>query len=291
MMQTLRTTSSFTAKTSVSNVRGSTRIHAARPTWYVSPIHAKATDSVNTARPGAMAVGALPATRIAISLWHSHTPPLSLSSLGRYPGAAAPAHLDGSMAGDYGFDPLRLGTNKEVLPYYAEAELTNGRWAMMAVAGILFTDLVGAGDWWTAGAKEYSLDTKTQLAVEIPVMAVLEAMRVKGWEKTGTSGAFGMHPFDPMGMASDEKKLKEVKNARLAMVAFLGFASQAAVRGMGPIECLKLHLEDPGHNNIFTSAVGPEATVACMVLGITPVILEAKKALGDNDEEFRPIPW
>ena len=208
-----------------------------------------------------------------------------------FAGAAPPAHLDGSMTGDYGFDPLRLGTNKEVLPYYAEAELTNGRWAMAAVAGILFTDLIGAGDWWTAGAKEYSLDTKTQLAVEIPVMAVLEAMRVKGWEKTGQSGAFGMHPFDPMGMSSDEKKLKEVKNARLAMVAFLGFASQAAVRGMGPIECLKLHLEDPGHNNIFTSSVGPEATVACMVLGITPVILEAKKALGDDDEEFRPIPW
>ena len=206
-------------------------------------------------------------------------------------GAAPPAHLDGSMTGDYGFDPLRLGTNKEVLPYYAEAELTNGRWAMAAVAGILFTDLVGAGDWWTAGAKEYSLDTKTLLAVQIPTMAVLESMRVKGWEKTGQSGAFGMHPFDPMGMSSPEKKLKEVKNARLAMVAFLGFASQAAVRGLGPIECLKLHLEDPGHNNIFTSSVGPEATVACMVLGITPVLLEAKKALGDDDEEFRPIPW
>jgi hypothetical protein len=206
-------------------------------------------------------------------------------------GAAAPAHLNGSMTGDYGFDPLRLGTNKDLLPYYAEAELTNGRWAMAAVAGILFTDLVGAGDWWTAGAKEYSIDTKTQLAVGIPVMAVLEALRAKGWERTGQSGAFGMHPFDPMGMSSDDKKLKEVKNARLAMVAFLGFASQAAVQGMGPIECLKKHLEDPGHNNIFTSSVGPEATVAVMVLSIAPVILEAKKALGDDDEEFKPIPW
>jgi hypothetical protein len=44
---------------------------------------------------------------------------------------------------DYGFDPLRLGSkDKEVLKYYREAELTNGRWAMAAVAGILFTDLV-----------------------------------------------------------------------------------------------------------------------------------------------------
>lgn len=206
-------------------------------------------------------------------------------------GAAPPKHLDGSMAGDYGFDPLRLGANKDLLPYFKEAELTNGRWAMAAVAGILFTDLIGAGDWWTAGAKEYALDNKTLLAVEIPVMAVLEALRVKGWEKTGESGAFGMHPFDPLGQLSEEKRLKEVKNARLAMVAFIGFCSQAAVQGMGPIECLKKHLEDPGHNNIFTSSVGPEATVAVIALSIAPVILEAKKELEGEEEEFRPIPW
>lgn len=191
-----------------------------------------------------------------------------------------------------GFDPLRLGANKDVLPYYQEAELTNGRWAMAAVAGILFTDLVGAGDWWTAGAKEYALDTKTQLAVGIPVMAVLEGLRAKGWEKTGESGAFGMHPFDPLGQASPEKRVKEVKNARLAMVAFIGFASQAAVRGLGPIECLKLHLEDPGHNNIFTSSVGNEAVFGVIALSLVPILIEAKNALsGTEEEEFRPIPW
>ena len=47
---------------------------------------------------------------------------------------------------DYGFDPLRLGSkDKDVLKYYREGELTNGRWAMAAVAGILFTDLVRGG--------------------------------------------------------------------------------------------------------------------------------------------------
>lgn len=45
-----------------------------------------------------------------------------------------------------------LGANKEALDYYAGGELINGRWAMLAVVGILATDLLGRGDWWTAGA-------------------------------------------------------------------------------------------------------------------------------------------
>ena len=152
-------------------------------------------------------------------------------------------------AGDYGFDPLRIGGNAELLPYYREAELMNGRWAMAAVAGILFTDAFGLGNWWEAGTKEYALPTPTLIAIEVAVMAVLEAKRIEGFQKTGETGFLGSYPFDPMGMASDEKKVKELKNARLAMLAFLGFSSQAAVTGMGPIECLKAHIEDPWHNN------------------------------------------
>ena len=56
-------------------------------------------------------------------------------------------------SGDYGFDPLRLGTNPETLKWFVEAEKTNGRWAMMAVVGILFTDLVGLPKFWLAGAE------------------------------------------------------------------------------------------------------------------------------------------
>ena len=38
---------------------------------------------------------------------------------------------------------LGLGTDPEKLKYYAEAELMNARWAMMAVAGICYTEVTG----------------------------------------------------------------------------------------------------------------------------------------------------
>lgn len=59
--------------------------------------------------------------------------------------------LRGGAAGDYGFDPLRLGANPEALKWYQEAELYNGRWCMMATAGIIFTDLFGIANWWDSG--------------------------------------------------------------------------------------------------------------------------------------------
>lgn len=84
------------------------------------------------------------------------------------------------MPGDYGFDPLRLGTNQEALPYYREAERMNARWAMLAVAGILVTDIIGAGDFWTAGAKEGAtgpFDLQTLIIIEAAFFAFVEGRR------------------------------------------------------------------------------------------------------------------
>lgn len=53
------------------------------------------------------------------------------------PGSTPPAHLDGSLPGDFGFDPLNLGSNAAALDWYRNAELQNGRWAMLGVAGII----------------------------------------------------------------------------------------------------------------------------------------------------------
>merc|ERR1711966_238153 len=124
-----------------------------------------------------------------------------LEGMSWYPGAKGPKYLDGSMAGDYGFDPLRLGGNSTLLPYFREAELTNGRWAMMAVTGCAFTDAVGLPKWWEAGASlEGGLSFEALVAVQVVMMTFLEGKRIEGWKATGESGALSSYPFDPMGM-------------------------------------------------------------------------------------------
>ena len=70
---------------------------------------------------------------------------------------------------------------------FAEAEKTNGRWAMMAVVGILGTELLGVQpSWWEAGAKDYGVDNTALLAVEATIMGFLETKRYQGFKETGT---------------------------------------------------------------------------------------------------------
>ena len=45
------------------------------------------------------------------------------------------------LAGDFGFDPLGLGSDPRDLRWYVQAELVHARFAMAGVAGILFTDV------------------------------------------------------------------------------------------------------------------------------------------------------
>lgn len=171
------------------------------------------------------------------------------------PGMEAPAHLNGSMPGDFGFDPLGLGKQGEDrLKWYQEAEKTNGRWAMMAVAGILGQELLGVEPaWFEAGAKDYGVATAPLLAIEFLIMGFLETKRYQGFKNTGSSGLINQFPFDPVGMNSPDMQVKEIKNGRLAMVAFVGFAVQALVTRQGPVEALGAHISNPFGANITTS--------------------------------------
>ena len=52
-----------------------------------------------------------------------------------------PVLLDGTHAGDMGFDPLGLARDTPTLHTYLEAELKHGRLAMLAVVGWVFAEL------------------------------------------------------------------------------------------------------------------------------------------------------
>ena len=191
-----------------------------------------------------------------------------------------------------GFDPLRLGANEETLPYLQEAELMNGRWAMHATAGILFTDAVGLPKWWEAGeAAIGDWDLKTLIALQAVIMGFLEAARIRGFMATGQSGVVGNFPFDPTGQDSPEMRVKEVKNGRLAMMSFLGMVSQYAVTGTSPLEGLKAHMANPAGVNIFTSSVGNEMVAAIIFASIAPCYFVLKEQIEEGEDGFRPIPW
>lgn len=62
--------------------------------------------------------------------------------------------------------------------------------------------------------------------------------------------------FDPLGLSAKpadfaDLQVKEIKNGRLALVAWVGFAAQAAVTRKGPVADLLDFAADPIHNNIF----------------------------------------
>lgn len=74
--------------------------------------------------------------------------------------------------------------------------------------------------------------------------------------------------FDPLGFGKGDMKTmqtKEIKNGRVAMVAFMGFVIQAQATGKGPLACLADHLSSPYSANWTTNigtCVTPHSVVA-----------------------------
>merc|ERR1711937_424285 len=161
-----------------------------------------------------------------------------------------PSYLTGDLAGDYGYDPLGLGTDSDKVRSYREFELIHSRWAMLAAAGILIpegleangADLVG-GTWFETGAKMLNGGTLNYFAVpwgivnnplplivvvafEVGLMAAVESYRRTGEGPAGYSPGFGKFdssvfdnldslypggPFDPLGLADDPEVFAELK--------------------------------------------------------------------------------
>lgn len=59
---------------------------------------------------------------------------------------ARPALLDGTHAGDIGFDPMNYASTEELLYFYMESEVKHCRLAMLACAGWIGAELANAGE-------------------------------------------------------------------------------------------------------------------------------------------------
>jgi len=84
------------------------------------------------------------------------------------PGAPSPAWLDGSLAGDYGFDPLGFGKVPSNLSRFREAEIINGRFAMLGAAGVIAVEALGFGNWYDAPNWAITGGKPTYFGVELP---------------------------------------------------------------------------------------------------------------------------
>lgn len=197
------------------------------------------------------------------------------------PGSDHPPHLDGTMPGDFGFDPLYLGADAEALKWYREAELQNGRWAMAAVAGILAQEVLNPDVFFYEAATKADLPFPILgvVAAQFLMMHFVEVRRWRDFVKPGSMDSDPLFPgnslpkhevgypggiFDPFGFAKGEMgvlKVKEIKNARLAMLAFVGFVVQAQATGLGPIACLKQHLGSPMDSTLIARGVVSAGTV------------------------------
>ncbi|XP_054818839.1 chlorophyll a-b binding protein 7, chloroplastic isoform X2 [Prosopis cineraria] len=171
-----------------------------------------------------------------------------------------PEYLTGELPGDYGFDIAGLGKDPAALQKYFNFEILHARWAMLASVGVLvpeILDLFGAFHfvepiWWRVG---YS---KLKVGPEYARYCGIEALEPLGIYLPGDINYPGGGLFDPLNLSKDpeafeELKVKEIKNGRLAMIAWLGFYTQAALTGKGPVQNLLDHISDPFHNNLLSA--------------------------------------
>ncbi|XP_047320072.1 chlorophyll a-b binding protein, chloroplastic [Impatiens glandulifera] len=198
-----------------------------------------------------------------------------------FPGSTPPEWLDGSLPGDFGFDPLGLGSDPETLRWMHQAEIVHSRWAMLGAAGIFIPEfltkigILNTPSWYTAGEQEYFTDKTTLFIVELIFIGWAEGRRWADIIKPGSVNTDPIFPtnkltgtdvgypgglwFDPLGWGSGspkkikELRTKEIKNGRLAMLAVMGAWFQAIYTGTGPIDNLFAHLADPGHATIFAT--------------------------------------
>ncbi|KAL7472364.1 hypothetical protein ACHAXS_012691 [Conticribra weissflogii] len=174
-----------------------------------------------------------------------------------------PPLLDGSMAGDVGFDPLGLSNIDDVgidLYWMREAEIKHCRLAMMAVVGILQVEAFGPAPGCEAATAKCQMDAFWQIWNSHPqyiAAGLIMIMFIEAFSGIATTtgresgerapGDFGLDPLGFLkGDAAKVEKLKaqEIANGRLAMWAASGLLVQGCTNHLGGFEAMSKALSD-----------------------------------------------
>lgn len=165
-----------------------------------------------------------------------------------------PPKLDGSMAGDEGFDPLGLSNIDNVgldLYWFREAELKHARVAMLAILGALAQEVGLTVPGLPSGKNQVAVFWECvdrnpgPLFAGVIILGIAELVSGIATTEGRKSGdrAPGDFNFNPLKMGQTEasKKdlaLKEIRNGRLAMWAAAGMIVQGSTTGAGALENL-----------------------------------------------------
>jgi len=176
-----------------------------------------------------------------------------------------PALLDGSMAGDVGFDPLGLSDIDGVgvdLYWLREAEIKHARVAMLAVAGVLQVELFGPAPGCEMATAPNQMDAFWQLwnahpqyiaasLIFIFFIEFFSGIATTSGRESGerAPGDFGLDPLgflngSPEGV--ERIKAQEIANGRLAMWAAAGILLQGMTTDQSATQNMISSLHDNG---------------------------------------------
>jgi hypothetical protein len=149
-----------------------------------------------------------------------------------------PEKLDGSMAGDMGFDPMRLSDIQTDLKYARWSELKHGRICMLAMVGILVQQ---SGIHWPGDAYTnkdiFGAPATVGWGVNVQIFLFMSAVEILTFNKhygEGTPGDLGLDGGMLNGMTPAQVKTRmesEIVHCRLAMIAFSGAIVQTLLYG------------------------------------------------------------
>jgi hypothetical protein len=92
-----------------------------------------------------------------------------------------PAKLDGSMVGDFGFDPLGFTDTLPSLGYVQAAELKHGRVAMLATVGFVFQQYVHIV---TSESDPFKAISALGYMSNVQVLGLIGLIELATWDKT-----------------------------------------------------------------------------------------------------------